>query len=137
MVLEGVSWHIKIVYCACKIYINVLICHFYIYVILKTFVRDSKINIYMCKLNNAMNATEICPSMLLRKCLLTMLMLILVILMLILMLLNLNTWLCWYWYWFICQNYVRVLKTLSMYCFRFRNINCVGYKINSPLIRTV
>ena len=40
---------------------------------------------------NTMNANEVCPWMLGRKCLLAMLILMLVILMLILMLLNLNT----------------------------------------------
>ena len=38
-----------------------------------------------------MNANEVCPCKLMRKCLLAMLILVLVILMLILMLLNLNT----------------------------------------------
>ena len=45
----------------------------------------------ICKLDNAMNANEVCWCMLMRKCLLVMLILMLVILMLILMLLNLNT----------------------------------------------
>ena len=43
-----------------------------------------------CKLGKALNANEVCPWMLMRKCLLAMLMPMLVILILILMLFNLN-----------------------------------------------
>ena len=50
-----------------------------------------EISIQICKLDNALNANEASPWMLIRKCLLAMLILMLVILMLILMLLNLNT----------------------------------------------
>ena len=46
------------------------------------FKKKKEISIQICKLGNAMNASEACPWMLMRKCLLAML---------ILMLLNLNT----------------------------------------------
>ena len=53
--------------------------------------KKKEISIHICKLGYAMNANEVYPWMLMRKCLLAMLILMLVILMLILMLLNLNT----------------------------------------------
>ena len=50
-----------------------------------------EISIQICKLGIAINANEVCPWMLMRKCLLAMLIRMLVILILILMLLNFNT----------------------------------------------
>ena len=73
-----------------KIYINV-IAYLCLNIKLNNYVQKKENSIQICKLGNALNANEVCPGMLIRKCLLAMLILMLVILMPILMLLNLNT----------------------------------------------
>ena len=65
----------------------------FIYTLYSIIMLKKEISIQICKLGNAMNANEVYPWMLMRKCLLVMLiqMLHVFILMLILIVLNLNT----------------------------------------------
>ena len=55
----------------------------YIYFILNNFYWKQQISTQICKLVNTMNADEVCPWMLMRRCLLAMLMLVNLLLMLL------------------------------------------------------
>ena len=82
-----IFWKFKLMYFIINLFI--FLCKCILFAVL--FCQQYQISRQICKLGNVFNANEVCPWMLMRKCLLAILMLMLVILMLNQMLLNLNT----------------------------------------------
>ena len=91
-----------------------------------------EISIQICKLDNALNANEACPWMLMRKYLLAILILLLIVLMLIIMLLNLNTG-------YADTDADLCIRIMSLCCneiakIHLQNLNIFVYRTAEPIL---